>query len=288
MPEYHDPVFPPELERIIFELAAWDDKDMMKSLLCVARRVRIWIQPLVHRVYIVSISDSTSLSRLQTLVGERPTRAKKDVLCLGVPSTIGNFSRAVIQPILSACTNIIDLGLWTADVYPKLLRDMQQLISLTRLSIDLLGLFGGENHFTLPPQGLLAPLSRVTHLDIITPTSDPSVSPKLLDVLRSPAFPALTHVAFTDFPEFIDDVLSIPERKATLRLVVICLEVTDDVHEDEDDARWEEKIKDPRFCVVRYEDFLKDWEIGAWGGRDFWARAEERVAERRATLKSVD
>ncbi|KAJ7059941.1 hypothetical protein C8F01DRAFT_1143512 [Mycena amicta] len=253
MPESHDPAFPPELERVIFELAAWDDRDMMKSLLCVARRVRIWIQPLVHRVYIVSTSDSTSLSRLQTLVGERPTRAKKDVF------TIGNFSRAVIQPILSACTNIIDLGLWTAD-----------------------------NHFTLPPQGLLAPLSRVTHLDIITPTSNPSVSPKLLDVLRSPAFPALTHVAFTDFPEFIDDVLSIPERKATLRLVVICLEVTDYLSKDEDVARREEEIKDPRFCVARYEDFLRDWEIGAWGGRDFWARAEERVADRRATLKSMD
>ncbi|KAJ7048345.1 hypothetical protein C8F01DRAFT_1192090 [Mycena amicta] len=286
MPGSHDPALPPELERIIFELVAWNDKDMMKLLLCVAPRVRIWIQPLFHRVYIVSTSNLASFSRLQTLVDKRPTRAKRDVLFLGVSSASGNFSRAVIQPILSACTNVIDLGLWTADVYPELLRDMQQLTSLTRLSIDLLELFGGENHFTLPPPGLLAPFSRVTHLDIITPASNPSVSPKLLDVLRSPAFPALTHVAFTDFPEFIDDILSIPERKRTIRLIVVALEVTD--YHAGNVARWEEEIKDPRFCVVRYEDFLRDWETGAWGGRDFWALGEERVAERRATLKSVD
>ncbi|KAJ7059857.1 hypothetical protein C8F01DRAFT_206091 [Mycena amicta] len=280
MPESHHPALPPELERIIFELAAWNDKDMMKALLCVARRVRIWIQPLVHRVYTIRATNLDSFDPLQTLVDERPTRAKKDVLFLGVSD---DFIRQDIQLILSTCTSIIDLGLWTTYIYTELLRDMQQLTSLTRLSIDLLDLFGGENHFTLPPPGLLAPFSRVTHLDIIS-----SVSPKLLDVLRSPAFPALTHVAFADFPEFIDDVLSIPERKATLRLVVICLEMTDYLNENEDVARREEEIKDPRFCVVAYENFLREWELSAWGGRDFWVRAEERAAERRAALKSVD
>ncbi|KAJ7060149.1 hypothetical protein C8F01DRAFT_1144159 [Mycena amicta] len=280
MPGSHESALPPELERIIFELAAWNDKDMMRSLLCVARRVCIWIEPLVHRVYTISILDAATLSRLQTLVETKPTLAKKDVLFLGLSRYLAHEE---IQPIFSTCTNIIDLALWMPFTYPQLLVDMQPLTSLTYLSVDLLQLLGGEDDFTLSPAGLLAPLNSVTHLDITS-----FRSPKLLDLLHSEALPALTHLGLGPRAysvEFVTDVLSLPGRKDTLRLIVLSLDEVN--HEEGTASSAEGEINDPRFCVVWCKHFLDDWKIGAWGGRDFWALAEERVAER-ATLKAVE
>ncbi|KAJ7060147.1 hypothetical protein C8F01DRAFT_1294614 [Mycena amicta] len=281
-----EPVLPPELERIIFELAAWNDKSTMRSLISVARRVRIWIQPLIHRVYIAS--NSASLSRLQTLVDEKPTLAEKHVLF--VVLALRDFQRETIQRILSTCTNIIDLALWIPHTYPELLADMQPLTSLTHLSVDLLQLLGGEESddsedSMLPwtPARLLAPLNSVTHLDITS-----SGSQKLVDLLRSEALPALTHLGLgvrAYIAEFVTDILSIPERNDTLCVIVLSLDV---IHNEEGAVSTVEgEIDDPRFCVVFCENFLDDWKTGSWGGHDFWARAEERVAER-AALKSVD
>ncbi|KAJ7060146.1 hypothetical protein C8F01DRAFT_208857 [Mycena amicta] len=214
MPESHDPFLPPELERAIFELAAWNDKKTMKSLVRVARRVCIWIQPLIHRVYL--LTSPASSSRLHTFVDEQPAQAKQHVLFLALCCYL---ARDEIQRILATCTNIIDLALWMPFTYPQLLVDMQPLTSLAYLSVDLLQLLRGEDEFKLSPAGLLAPLNSVTHLDITT-----SLSPKVVDLLRSAALPALTHLGLGlhgDTVEFVKDILSIPERKDTLRLIAL-------------------------------------------------------------------
>ena len=50
----------------------------------------------------------------------------------------------------------------------------------------------------------------------------------------------------------------------------------------------EGQIADPRFCVVKCDEFKDDWLEGAWGGDDFWTRAEERVRERFAVRVIAD
>ncbi|KAF8647849.1 hypothetical protein AX16_006517 [Volvariella volvacea WC 439] len=56
-----EPWFPPEIEREIFELAAMSNLRYAPTLVRVARRVRVWIEPMLYRV-IVKADDEMSAS----------------------------------------------------------------------------------------------------------------------------------------------------------------------------------------------------------------------------------
>ncbi|KAJ7879703.1 hypothetical protein B0H13DRAFT_1571256, partial [Mycena leptocephala] len=53
------PLLPPELERIIFELAAFVNPASMPSLLLVAPRVKIWIEPLLYETLIITPNNAS-------------------------------------------------------------------------------------------------------------------------------------------------------------------------------------------------------------------------------------
>ncbi|KAJ7062172.1 hypothetical protein C8F01DRAFT_1136754 [Mycena amicta] len=273
------PRLPLELERIIFELAAWNRSSMSWQLIRVARRVKIWIEPLIYRVSL--ISNDADLQRLQRLLHdhEQSTYAKKHLHHLALST---NVSRAAIKEILSVCTNITDLALWTGDTYPALLDEMQALDKLTP------ALFDGPRGFQLPTKDSeqFRPFASLTHLDVFS--SQPSTLIPFLNML-----PALTHLSFTDdyAPRAITTILSTCER-----LRILMLLSTGDrfmTVYDSDTPRStptavsdfvaeaaEEEIDDPRFCVLSCGEFRDDWLVGAWDGSDVWARGEERVATR--------
>ncbi|KAJ7762894.1 hypothetical protein B0H16DRAFT_1528085 [Mycena metata] len=47
--ETGDPAFPPELERLVFEMAAHARPPTIPTFMRVARRVKIWVEPLLYR-----------------------------------------------------------------------------------------------------------------------------------------------------------------------------------------------------------------------------------------------
>jgi hypothetical protein len=49
-----------------------------------------------------------------------------------------------------------------------------------------------------------------------------------------------------------------------------------------EDVQNASQITDPRFCMIPCQFFENDWELGAWGGSDFWSRADELVTRRKS------
>ncbi|KAJ7058916.1 hypothetical protein C8F01DRAFT_1371066 [Mycena amicta] len=274
------PRFPPELERIIFETAAWNDPPTMQSLVLVAHRVCIWIEPLLYRV--VRIADKKSLSRIQNLIQKKPALAKKHITHLAVTTQSGpEFPRRreIIHPILTACPHISNLFLPFYMIYPALLDDLQVLTHLTRLSVDLPDLLSFWDGTTVPPTtGQLAVFQLLTHLNLFG-----GVGRELLRMINNTTFPALTHIAHRN--TFIEDVpRGILQTYPTLQLLV-CYYSPDS---EGPALELETRLNDPRFCAVECGLYKQDWEQGAWGEEDLWSRAAKRVAERAGPGRSVE
>ncbi|KAJ7058908.1 hypothetical protein C8F01DRAFT_1371059 [Mycena amicta] len=274
------PRFPPELERIIFETAAWNDMRTMQSLVLVAHRVCIWIEPLLYRV--VRIADEKSLSRIQNLIQKKPALAKKHITHLMVLASAG---RETIQPILTACPNLSDLFLGSSKIYPEMLDDLQLLTHLQRLSVDLQTLFRrGQpaSMLVLPPPDRLAPLQLLTHLHLSGGLPD-----ELLRMINSTTFPALTHIAHPSF--YIERVPTSILRTCGQLQLLVCYYLPNSAKKALD---LEVRISDPRFCVVEYQLHRREWEPAVWGEwepavwgeEDLWSLAEKRIAARASRL----
>ncbi|KAJ7150511.1 hypothetical protein C8R43DRAFT_1006007 [Mycena crocata] len=251
---------PFELERVIFELAAWQYPETVLTLILVARRVCIWIEPLLYHVLVVNRKDGWLIRIIQS--------KSPEFLCQHVHhlALSNGITRSELTLMLSMCTNLEDLALWTGDTYPELLSEMQHLTHLRRLSINLFDLFGGHTRFKLPSIEEL-PFGNLTHLDIFS-----NVPEEIWPVFGTLA--SLTHLSFSDYyiPELLAKAL---DSCALLQvLIVVWTQDTDFVPETPE-------ITDPRFCMVSCPNFEADWELGAWGGLDFWNRADQFVASKR-------
>ncbi|KAK6996671.1 hypothetical protein R3P38DRAFT_3329379 [Favolaschia claudopus] len=237
---------PPELERVIFELAAWLYPSMIQTLILVAKRVWIWIEPQLYHVVLCDGGETQLLIKM--LEYKSPEFLQAHVRHLALSSST---SRDEVTRILSICTNICDLALWTGDTYPAMLPLLRNLTSLKCLSINLYSLFGGPENFQIPPVDDLA-LKNLTHLDVFSDIPEP----------LWPFFgmlPSLTHLSLSDFT-----ILAWWTWYSTL-----------DMFQPSDTA-------DPRLCSVSCQEFRLDWIEGAWGRCDYWRRAESMVEKRRS------
>ncbi|KAJ7058932.1 hypothetical protein C8F01DRAFT_1147575, partial [Mycena amicta] len=251
------PFLPPELERIIFELAAWNDRRTTRSLLLVAHRVWIWTEPLLYRVILF---DGHPLRRL---LGISSARSRSHIHHLALANA--HISLEDGKDLVSTCPNITNLAVWSGHIN---LAVMHSLTQLTRLSISPAGLFPGLDT-ALSPEQLLTPFPVLSHLEVFG--SERFAFYSLLNCV-----PALTHLAFAPDDcnaELVHSALRICNN--SIRVVVA---LTHDL-QARIPREVEEEIDDPRFCVVECTYYKADWIFGAWGGRDFWCRAEERLDE---------
>ncbi|KAJ7058931.1 hypothetical protein C8F01DRAFT_1147572 [Mycena amicta] len=263
------PSFPPELERIIFQLAAWNDRRTTRSLLLVAHRVWIWIEPLLYRVILF---DGLPLRRM---LGISSARSRSHIHHLALSNTHTSLEDG--KNMVSTCPNITNLAVWSGHIN---LAVMHSLTQLTRLSISPAALFPRLDTALSPER--LTPFPVLSHLEVFD--TERFAFHSLLN-----CFPALTHLAFgteSYDAELVHDALRICNN--SLRVVVA---LTNDL-QARIPREVEEEINDPRFCVVECTNYKADWLLGAWGGRDFWCRAEERLDEmtraRQNSLAAVD
>ncbi|KAJ7863290.1 hypothetical protein B0H14DRAFT_3444159 [Mycena olivaceomarginata] len=152
---------PVELEREIFETAALSDPRSILTLILVAHRVKVWIEPLLYRV--VSHHPSST-----------PT--------FGTSALASTVSPDELNAILTKCGNsIVNLGLF------------HRTLPLRRLSADLEPLFGGcaidMGHRVF---------SRLTHLDLFD--INDYASPQDDWPARFAQLPALAHLSFNFAP----------------------------------------------------------------------------------------
>ncbi|KAJ7699025.1 hypothetical protein B0H17DRAFT_1196611 [Mycena rosella] len=266
------PRLPPELERGIFELAADTYPTTIPTLLQVAQRVRIWVEPLLYRVLRLDIlSPHLAVKLLQTIKAKPPQFAASSVQhVLLLHSSFGDRFNSDVESLLESCPSIINLAFIGGSAHISILPLLGNM-HVQRLTVRLGDLFSDDRDPDAIDLG--HPMfGSMTHLD-------------LLDDLRGwmqrfSTLPALTHLAFTG-PHLENLPIMQGILEASPRIQVLLLSF---FFGEEDDARLVAariKFVDARVVVGLYGDYRTDWERGARSGDDQWIRAEKFVARKR-------
>ncbi|KAF8169170.1 hypothetical protein K438DRAFT_240345 [Mycena galopus ATCC 62051] len=256
---------PPELERKIFEIAALSDSGTIPPLLRVARRVLEWIEPLLYRVLVIDGSPRAKPFH-------RAFQLKPNVVAGGVRhvSFIGSglWLAKDMQGLLRLCgPRLLSLaGSRSTDIRPIL----PHLSQLRRWGGNLALLFGGYSVIDLS----ISAFRTLTHMDIWggIEADDTVICPGLA------ALPCLTHLCLSDrghwqavLPRIsaqclqLQVLVSMPGVAATAQLLAT-----------------DPPTRDVRFVVcIMPDDYWNDWEVGARGGTDFWAAADDFVTRKR-------
>ncbi|KAJ7689440.1 hypothetical protein B0H17DRAFT_1202331 [Mycena rosella] len=266
---------PPELELHIFESVAKAspyDAALRLTLMLVARRVQIWVEPLAYHCLV--FSKTNSWTRLKRIAESKPPEfLARHVKSICMP--ISTVSILEAAEILSACTGVERLACWIDHGVTALPQSIPvQSLALSRLSIEL-------SHFLALPAALPSLHAQLTHLELIYWEAHAEHYPATVDLAR---FPRLTHLALrSDAARFhwpLEMVESLKRSCLHLRMLVLLdyvLGASDSVVRG---------LNDRRVVRVITEVALHDWEPGAksfheWeirmGEADMWARGEDII-----------
>ncbi|KAJ7616529.1 hypothetical protein FB45DRAFT_1063957 [Roridomyces roridus] len=246
-------MLPPELERQVFELAAYTQPHCIPRLMRVAWRVKEWVEPLLYRVILLS-GHPRGLRRSRTYPHEddegftRTLSISPEILRTCVRHLCVNDSPRLVDQLLASCTSVTDY--WG---FSPCAANLGSLPQLTRLSTQLALVF-----LPHPIDFTHSLFSRITHLQVF----DPLIPRDLAIWCGLGSLPQLTHLAFSHggyvnvFPELLRTPLvpQVPEALA----------------------------RQPRFVCMWCVEYVRDWHTSALGGGDFWERAEELVRKRRS------
>ncbi|KAJ7478694.1 hypothetical protein B0H11DRAFT_1281584 [Mycena galericulata] len=255
------PKIPPELERYIFELCALADRSGIPSLLRVAHRVHVWIEPLLYHALVLDYSQPCRLTPADSRDAAFLASHVKHL------NLTGPMPHDQLCALLAACTGTTNLALWVPTPLPDLLPFLQAL-TLTRLSADTTHLFGGPLRVNFAHPALRA----LTHLDILAAGFDDW----RLSAGLATGLPHLTHLAFRDkfHPHVLRGALAHCKALRALGVVWSARRRAVDVREGE--------VVDARLFVTVCAEWAGDWAAGARGGDDVWARGEVFIARKAA------
>ncbi|KAJ7342758.1 hypothetical protein DFH08DRAFT_962804 [Mycena albidolilacea] len=266
---------PVELERLVFESAA-QNRSIIPTLVLVAHRVRVWLEPLLYNVLLFdAVPNITGI--LDSI------RTKPAPFLASAPRVAGHGDAGEIPGIVLRDHRALALGIITG---PRLLPALGNM-HIRRLSVDVRQLFGldndvyGRDDSTELEVDLDHPLfGAVTHLDLFDEVDIEDEEPEQLTwLLQDPSkLPALTYLAFNTQPNplVLQKLLtSYPQ----LHVLIVAFNAKE---EDLAVGYMEElTIADPRLAVATYANYYIDWELGARGGDDLWVRSEGFVSRKR-------
>ncbi|KAJ7758120.1 hypothetical protein DFH07DRAFT_958467 [Mycena maculata] len=250
------PIFPPELEREIFETTAVLHPQTMPSLLRVARRVLIWIEPLLYTVLMVAegfdlvhrpMDDDDVLRAMRV---KPPSFFAANVRAMCFSAAYSDLSMDEVQALLRLCTNLVSLF----------------VVGVRRWKGSLWALFGRNNTVDLNHPFLFG----LTHLDIFNANAKLLHIPGLATLT---ALPALTHVSLglNDVDVTGNTIRRVLEQYPQLQVLVhqIMPAYTRDPYGDLAREMAQITARPPaenvRFVTVVYENMWHDWEVGARG-----------------------
>ncbi|KAJ7843660.1 hypothetical protein B0H14DRAFT_1011672 [Mycena olivaceomarginata] len=251
-------LLPAELQRQVFELAAFLHPECLLELVLVAWRIKEWMQPLLYRTLSIhprivqSEFPRLSLGAVAKLSTSQPDalRAHTRHICFV------DFRPDDVAPaadFLALCPVTVDLAFidtpwWVA--YPDMLGTLPlQRFAFCPYSLD-------RELRPAPFDGTRAIFSEVTHLDIVdwefAHWSDWSGLAQMLK---------LTHLS-TAHPMSRAVVLGILEHCELLEVLVLRYRAQWRLDEDHKSAVVTE---DPRFVMLVVEDHLAEWKSGGAG-----------------------
>ncbi|KAJ7343715.1 hypothetical protein DFH08DRAFT_1081185 [Mycena albidolilacea] len=278
-----DGLLPVELERSIFELAAFLHPECALALMMVAQRAQIWIKPFLFRTLTVDVRTPRpgfrrlSLGAAGNLVDSEPLALRQHTrhLCF-VDLHHTDSPRSVVEGLLSTCGSTVDLTfISTTDRFWVPDRDVLQTLPLQRLSFCYESIYPVGHSIFRNANRSIYPL--VTHFDLHNCNSSHFMTWKVLAQM-----PRLTHFSTPNVKsarasEF-GQVLRVCKR---LEVLVLRYGVQENLDKDQTYAQ---AIDDPRFVMLVVPDRVVDWEAGRRGGEDYWARASAIVEKRRSTV----
>ncbi|KAF8647505.1 hypothetical protein AX16_006661 [Volvariella volvacea WC 439] len=295
-----EPRLPQELERIIFEIAAHDDRNRaLPMLMRVARRVRDWLQAIVYDSIVLNDPSFYTTSRSPL---HHPPRFPSGPQTLYVRNllVVRTFNKVESEPewgdFLPQCHNLQDLAIWT-DIVPDTLSLLTSTIQsplrtvrpcgLLRLSVSLANLFPGGladfNHEIF---------KSITHLEVLEFSRESGgqwIEGNNYGCLTSLQY--LSAFSFDSDMPYPKEILTrcLEECKA-LRVLILPFyaggveEVKTRRILESDGTICE--IPDDRMVVhggllIPNDMWSSTWYRGAIGGDDFWIQAEKTVQRRR-------
>ncbi|KIM39516.1 hypothetical protein M413DRAFT_192527 [Hebeloma cylindrosporum] len=256
------PGLPPDLERLIFELAARDvGPKGSTTLLLVAKRVHDWIRPLIYRVFNqMATHPFPDFHRADPQLLENIGHLAEKLLVGYNPA-----SKYSLKTLLSFCPNIVDLAIWESLLRVFIPATAMDKLPLRRLSAHFSD-FMYEDFLNRPF------FVGLTHLDVLS----------FMGVYWNKQFEALTHLpnlthlsisCSTDF-----DVIPQLLRHCRLLRIFMLTPDTPYLYFKRNFTKEElAEINDHRFLLLECPPFpglVHDWEKGARGGIDFWAFGE--------------
>ncbi|KAJ7927403.1 hypothetical protein B0H13DRAFT_2312612 [Mycena leptocephala] len=261
------PTLPTDLERLIFELAAFIDPKSMPSFILVAKRGKIWIEPLLYHV----LSLHMAFQEPHMLRYPLHHLFRADISRLGVLRKHvrhicmeGKLATQGLTMLLKVCDATVDLALFPGTATQELLPILGTL-RLQRLSVDLRSMFWRTG----------TDFTHITHLDILD-MPKPGWDEELSGLKH---IPGLTHLSFYHYGAPISGCRSALEHCKMLQVLAIVCESQFELNRHA--PRCAELAFDRRFVMLVVGDRLEDWESGA-RGEDYWIRTEELVRKRRS------
>ncbi|KAJ7626116.1 hypothetical protein FB45DRAFT_75441 [Roridomyces roridus] len=277
------PLLPPELERYVFEIAVLHHPQCMRRLLPVARRVRIWIEPILYRS--LTIYGIRTELDLQDPPFRYLMRSAERLLTSKPASFFQATVRQICFPEFTHVDRIIDIlsvcsGTTSLSLAPQASRGGTALLdALSALPLQRLSAFFSVLFRSSRTPFTHALFAHITHIEFHDWRYDGwDAWTGLVQV------PHLTHLAF--YVGRITNEVCVGTLTHCTRLAALVLRCERGESHLLQLHRGEgvELVADPRFVMISVQDRLLDWQMGGRGGRDFWAEADELIVRRRAGL----
>ncbi|KAK7051796.1 hypothetical protein R3P38DRAFT_2857407 [Favolaschia claudopus] len=267
------PHLPPDVERIIFTIAADLHWKRIPILMRIAWRVKEWLEPILYRV--AFISDDDYKYKFLAAFCVVPTTVFLLKITPPLPSPVSHIRHILWNPaesadaifalVLSACPLVEDLFFddeHITDYFPTL----NQMHCLHRLAMYPQWLSSSNPCDFQIPQFLRT----ITHLKLLGGKDTSSLSNLAANVN---SLPNLTHVAFNVADNAIEKMHSYSRVNTRLECIIFF------INEDRTTGLGSD---DERFVCVRQVDFRREWLVEATGRVGYWTRADEFIARKRA------
>ncbi|KAJ7154534.1 hypothetical protein C8R46DRAFT_1296979 [Mycena filopes] len=279
-------IFPPELEREIFEVAAENIAPVdILNLMLVAWRVKTWVEPVFYRVIFLERSETTpiverlppfSVNGLLALIDAKSNKgvlAHTRHLIMHDPATRpGGAHLRRLNAIMTACSGVTHVFL-RSNKYLK----PQELTALSGLpSLRFLGTHISKL-FQRAPVDFAHPVFRnITHLEVLDTEKDLDGVPwtRLGDI------PNLTHLAVSEMWKVLDVFDAVKARAPPLEALVFLATDRNRMLSSRRHAPW--------FVTVDYAPGSVYWQRHALTGVNYWGAADRFIADRKAGKVHVE